>query len=261
MKLAFPATTQAERELLLFFSICVAGKKASQVVPKVEALFHGIDEPFAQVRLWMGGNLFGDKIRDRKLGNYRKLERAMTQVLGREAAGLLDLATCSAADLTVIDGIADKTAKFYLLYSRPGEKVAALDVHVLRWLRRRGHEAPAQTPPPGKEYDGLEQEFLQCAEAKGLTPVELDAYIWDAGRNGGSAIWWEEVFADPDMTADAQYRAMYDMANDAVAEQQEGDIDSTVPLNKEQIDHLKGSLSELRDWCAQTLRKIHELGG
>jgi thermostable 8-oxoguanine DNA glycosylase len=60
--------------------------------------------------------------------------------------------------------------------------VAALDVHILRWLNSIGHNAPRQTPQ-GKRYAELEAVFLAEADRRGVSPRVLDEAIWSAGSD------------------------------------------------------------------------------
>jgi thermostable 8-oxoguanine DNA glycosylase len=80
-----------------------------------------------------------------------------------------------------IHGIGPKTSRFFILWTRPHERYAALDVHILRWLRGLGHNAPRSTPN-GRKYGELEKIFLSEADKRGLSPGELDAQVWEAGR-------------------------------------------------------------------------------
>jgi endonuclease III len=95
----------------------------------------------------------------------------------------LDLKTCSVADLEEIHGIGPKTARGFVLHSRPDVKLAVLDTHVLKYLRKLGHEAP-KASPTGKKYRDLEQLFLADAEAKKMTPAELDLKVWREYAHG-----------------------------------------------------------------------------
>jgi thermostable 8-oxoguanine DNA glycosylase len=98
----------------------------------------------------------------------------------------LNLQTCEPADLEKIHGIGPKTARFWILWTRPDARYAALDVHILRWMRERGHKAPKQTPSAPKTYARLEKAFLAEADKRGLTPRELDFKIWQASASAAN---------------------------------------------------------------------------
>jgi thermostable 8-oxoguanine DNA glycosylase len=94
--------------------------------------------------------------------------------------GFLDVATCDIHDLEEVWGIGRKTSRFFVMYTRPeDQEYAILDVHILRWLREQGHDsAPMQTPRSKKKYELLENAFIWEAQARGMTPLELDTVIW-----------------------------------------------------------------------------------
>jgi thermostable 8-oxoguanine DNA glycosylase len=92
----------------------------------------------------------------------------------------INLQTCSPTELETIHGIGPKTARFFIIWTRPDARVAALDVHVLRWLKTLGYDAPSQTPS-GKRYVELEIAFLAEADRRRVTPHILDQQIWSTG--------------------------------------------------------------------------------
>ena len=92
----------------------------------------------------------------------------------------LDLRTCSPAQLETIKGIGAKTSRFFIVHSRPNVRMAALDVHILKWLNDNNVKAPRTTPPKGsKLYARLEETFLQMCEAAGKGYAEMDLEIWN----------------------------------------------------------------------------------
>jgi endonuclease III len=179
----------AKLEAALVYACIVAGKSArftdavmSRLHEKLEdgetyfgmftrLLYH---EPLGLYPLLFGA----------KAGNYRKLERCFKELVQAQD---LDLQTCTPDDLEKIHGIGPKTSRFFILWTRPGARYAALDVHILRWLRLNGYpDAPRSTPPGGPAYQRWEQIFLAEADARGLTARELDRQIWDAGSGYSS---------------------------------------------------------------------------
>ena len=85
----------------------------------------------------------------------------------------------SVDELVRVKGIGPKTARFFVMHSRKGEKVATLDVHILKWLSEQGVEnVPLQTPQNEVTYKRLETEFLERAKKMGKSPAELDLEIW-----------------------------------------------------------------------------------
>lgn len=170
----------AERQARLIYSVIVAGKSA-KFTAKVMDRFHQHRQehlPFDFLRILIDEENLDWVVRDMRCGNYTKIERCFREL----AAAKLDLMKCRPEDLEAIHGIGPKTSRFFILWTRPGERYAALDVHVLRWMRVLGYDAPKSTPN-GRRYRELEVAFLAEADERKMTPRELDAAIWEKGSN------------------------------------------------------------------------------
>lgn len=184
-------------EELLLFCVSVPGHNAKTTAAALEK-FLDSRPPFSTIRLIVDGP---PKQRDdesflnfsiRTVLGFRRLRNAVkasgigcysrvTQSFWELAYSGLDLKTCSAAELEAIHGIGKKTSRFFLLSSREGVRCAALDVHILRYLRSLGHAVPSSTPDSVKQYEKIEKVFLQEADRSGKTPAEFDLGIWKAG--------------------------------------------------------------------------------
>jgi len=125
-----------------------------------------------------------EALKECRSGNYTKLCRALPLLA---EFGPEKLSTCQPADLEKIPGIGPKTSRFFILWTRPGARVAALDVHILRWLRGHGHDAPRTTPANPKTYARLEAAFLNEADQRGVSPRDLDYAIWQEGSGRAAA--------------------------------------------------------------------------
>ena len=129
--------------------------------------------PFEAIRKWEAAGELEAVLRDCRVGNYTKNTLALWAV----AHDVIDLSRATPERLERYKGIGPKTSRFFILWTRPWERYAALDIHILRWLNSQGIRAP-KTTPKGKRYYELEQEFLRLADEAGLTPRELDYKIW-----------------------------------------------------------------------------------
>ena len=173
----------AELEARLIYSLIVAGKSA-RFAERVLGLFlSGCEEgedPLGMIaRLDAAGRL-DSHLRKARMGNYNKMARALRYLIENP----IDLATATPEQLERAPGIGPKTSRFFILWTRPGARYAALDVHVLRWLGEHGYDVPRSTPT-GERYAHLERAFLAEADALGLTARQLDARIWDAASGTG----------------------------------------------------------------------------
>jgi len=135
------ARSPRQLEEFLLFCIVVAGKNADQQTRKLEDFLRG-GEPFAFIRSLGANGGVEERLERAKLGKYRLLGESFRRL----SHSGLDLRKCSLEELTRFPGIGMKTAKFFILHSRPGEMHAVLDTHVLAWMRERLAPAGARRP-------------------------------------------------------------------------------------------------------------------
>ncbi len=172
-----------ERQARLIYSIIVAGKSANFADAATRKLLgDSAILPFDQVASWIADGSLGERVRAAKVGNYTKIEAALRGIHSEFVVQKsLNLQTCAPQDLERIHGIGPKTSRFFIMWIRPEETFAALDVHVLRWLRELGYSAPKATPSSKKKYAELEAAFIKEAAIRGKTARQLDEEIWIAG--------------------------------------------------------------------------------
>jgi len=178
----------SELEARLLYSVIVAGKNAKFANDVVRRWLGdntlSCETPFETIRHLDESGALEDSFRLARTGNYGKVTAAARGM----ATADLDLMNCTPQDLEKIKGIGPKTSRFFIIWTRPDAEYAALDVHVLRWLGRRGYDVPKSTPQSSKRYAELETAFLKEAAACGKTPRELDFEIWDAGSQGVNVV-------------------------------------------------------------------------
>jgi hypothetical protein len=191
-----------ELQSKFIYSLIVAGKSAGFANDALQRLFerltpwpvfpypeaiHGPCSPFEAVRTWIHRGELLERLQRARTGNYRKLDRALREAIRLWQGRVLDLASCTPAELERIPGVGPKTSRFFIVWTRPEENLAVLDVHVLRWMRGLGYEAPASTPGT-KRYAELEKAFISEASKRGLTPRQLDLRIWEAASTAANII-------------------------------------------------------------------------
>jgi len=188
-----------ELEGRLLYSVIVAGKNAefaNNVVCRwIRNNVKSDETPFETIRCLDDEGALEDSFRLARTGNYGKVTAAARGMARAE----IDLTTCTPQELEEISGIGPKTSRFFIMWTRPQEKHAALDVHILRWLRKQGYDAPKNTPQSKTRYAELEKAFIEEAEKRGKTPRELDLEIWIAGSKDANRVEREaeEVVARP----------------------------------------------------------------
>jgi thermostable 8-oxoguanine DNA glycosylase len=169
--------TDNELEEILIFCVLVAGKNAMNTARGLDFLLTGMglmpgDSPFALLKLRTIKDLIW-WLRGSGIGCYNIKSKTIKHLLDAN----LDLKTCSIADLQAIPGIGPKTARFFVLHTRPGAQVACLDTHILKFLAKQGFKVPKSTPS-GKRYLELEKAYLDLCEENSWDPAQKDIEIW-----------------------------------------------------------------------------------
>ena len=168
--------TEFELQEFLLFATLVAGKDALQQSEKLAEFSAHVEQP-----LFFGiANLSDSKLlrllKIVKTGQYSRLMRCWRQL----SMGRLNLSNCAVTDLENVFGIGPKTARYFLLHSRPGQRFAVLDTHILKWIHATlGLKTPSKTPHSKRKYALIECAFLEYCDKSGLQPHELDLNIWN----------------------------------------------------------------------------------
>jgi hypothetical protein len=167
----------------LIFWIAVAGKTAKTIAPRIDqVLWEGYRElghrgprsPFKIVRE-LGKRKLATRLKNTGIGCYTAKASAMVDTAN---AGF-DLKTCGRDDLITIKGISFKTANCFLMHSRRNSRCAALDTHVLKFLKDMGYEnIPESAPQSLRQHERLEGYFLEICDCTGFTPANLDLLAW-----------------------------------------------------------------------------------
>jgi endonuclease III len=183
--------TDSELQELLIFTICVAGKTAATIAPRVNKMFTwmkertGSDTPLDHPHL-LPLDLWSDVMRF-GIGCYRMKARAILEVAHMIHYDNFDLKSCTVEELEEVYGIGPKSAKAFVMWSRPDEAHAILDTHILKWLKEQGIDNVPKSTPTGKNYARLEQEFLDRVP-DGMTAAEFDLKIWKKYANPNTGV-------------------------------------------------------------------------
>ena len=171
-------------EAKLLYSAIVAGKSANfaeNVMGRLidHCVYDGFYLPFDALRAWKQAGTLDSHLREIRSGSYKRLTQCFEEICNLDAQHI----TCE--ELESIHGIGPKTARFFLMWTNPSVRYAALDTHILKYLTTLGHKAPKSTPPSGPVYRRLEIAFIAEADRQGKTPRELDYEIWEFYSNHG----------------------------------------------------------------------------
>ena len=173
--------SEAELQEFWLFACVVAGKTAKTQARLLEGFLTALPEPhntpFNRVeRAYLDG-LLDERLRESRLGQYNRLSKCFVESLK------VDLQTASVQDLERIHGIGPKTARFFLMHSRPNQRIAALDTHILKFLKEKEHTDITMTPASSKKYLELELRFLELADLAQMSPADFDLQIWKSYAN------------------------------------------------------------------------------
>ena len=182
----FKATDHELEELILFW-ILAAGKNGVTSAKCLDNFLTSWQTAFGEMRLSPFEII--EKV-DKKQILPHELKRFGIGCFNRKAQYFrniiyanLNLRTCTVEELENINGIGAKTARCFLIHSRKNQRFAALDTHVLKFLKDKGHEVPKSTPAKrSKKYYELEKIFLNYVKESGKTVAEFDLNLWNYYR-------------------------------------------------------------------------------
>ena len=174
--------TQAELEEFLLFCVCVAGKNARRQAKLLDDYLNRLPKaatPFERIIKSQQQSIFNISIETSHLGKYFLLKMCFRCLVGRSMPGSpLNLKTCTVQELENVYGIGPKTARFFLLHSRPNQRLGVIDTHILKLLKEKGFKVTKSTPPAGPTYRMLETAFLELADEAKMSPADFDLMIW-----------------------------------------------------------------------------------
>lgn len=171
--------TDHELELFWLFVAVVAGKTAKTQARLLDNFLTNLpapygefnDTPFGRIHLANASGTLFEKLKESRLGQFNRLYKLFVGSL------LIDLRECTVEDLEAIHGVGPKTARMFIMMSRPNQRYAALDTHILKYLAQKGHDVPKVTPT-GKQYGNIEKIFLKYADESNMSVADFDLQIW-----------------------------------------------------------------------------------
>lgn len=168
-----------EQQEFVLFAIAVAGRNALRTAQALDRFINLLDQsvlPFEAIN-GLSDDALAGKLMQARLSPYRSRSKSFREVSG--TLTLRVISNVSVDEFEGIYGIGPKTARFIKMNTVEGARVAALDVHILQWMRDIGHNVAAkQTPSNPRVYANIEEAFVAEADQRGMTPGELDLKIW-----------------------------------------------------------------------------------
>lgn len=167
--------TDLELQHLILFWIAVAGKTARVIAPKIYDILKDSPTPFEFVQNHSQKQL-ETILKDKGIGCYKLKSEAMKSI----AHSNFDLRTVSADELETIRGIGRKTSRCFIMHTRKDTEVAGLDTHILSYLSDMGFDVPNSTPSSKKQYELIEDIFVNLCKENKVPVAEFDLRIWNA---------------------------------------------------------------------------------
>lgn len=178
--------TEEELECFLLFCVVVAGKKASTQIRLLHSFLNSGSpglSPFDKIRAMNSEGSLSQNLMNSRLGQYTRLVCCFRALISSD----INLSNCTVEDLEAIHGIGPKTARFFMTCNREDVRHAVIDTHNLRFLREVvGENTPSTTPQSKREYNRLEQIYLQMVETLGVNAADFDLAIWKSYSHGKS---------------------------------------------------------------------------
>jgi thermostable 8-oxoguanine DNA glycosylase len=178
--------SEIELQEYLLFCACVAGKtspvQAKNLVVQAKKLEDFLypstllgKTPFEYINHLEASGKLMPRLRYTKLGQYNRLHELFKKIIA------LDVENVDIDELENVPGIGPKTSRFFLLHSRPNQRVAVLDTHILSWLREntKGISISTSTPQTKSRYNTIEKLFISEADKRNIGIAEFDLHIWN----------------------------------------------------------------------------------
>lgn len=188
--------TPEQLEEFILFCVLVAGKNARTTANNLDKLLRRISTVYSHCKinhnspfalLWTVRNELNIVLKEHGFGCYNIKADTIIELITiftEDVFGdMPNLATCTVWDLEKIKGIGRKTSRYFILHTRARANVAALDTHILKYLRDNGYLAPLATPQSNKYYY-WEQIFLKLVPPN-MTVAEFDLDIWNRYSKNG----------------------------------------------------------------------------
>lgn len=177
--------TRPQLEEFILFWVCAAGKNgklAARCIDNLLKTWRPVaarmmknPSPFEVIKQITYRADLAEEMKNHGIGCFNQKAKTFIQLIWSN----LNLKTCTVDDLEKITGIGPKTARCFLIHSREGQQYAALDTHVLKFMKDMGYDVP-KTTPTGKKYKRIEKDFIYLAGVAGYTTAEFDLMIWNA---------------------------------------------------------------------------------
>lgn len=167
-----------EEELQIFwlycgFSVQRSRAQAQKALASLLDMGEG-DLPFDRLRFLLKRQKLRTALEATRIGSYNRLERFLIDSSWKS----VDFRNGTVDDFKRVHGIGDAKARFFILNTRKGARVAVLDRHILRELKSLGYDVPENAPLSSTEYKRCEEYFLDEADKAAIEPARFNLSSW-----------------------------------------------------------------------------------
>lgn len=168
-----------ELEELFVFCVCVAGKTAKTIAPRVHKMAEMSKQKHKGLFRFIDMNRLGLPYYLHKLGIgcYSQKCTALWGAIDK-FKNIQAIRKASVSDLESVSYIGPKTARFFYMAHTNSNNYAALDTHILKFLKDNGVQNVPKNTPRGNTYIRLEKEYLKLVP-KPFTAAEFDNIVWN----------------------------------------------------------------------------------
>lgn len=167
-----------EEELQIFWLYCgfsVQRSRAQAQKALASLLDMGEGElPFDRIRSLLERQKLRAAREATRIGSYNRLERFLADSIFKS----IDFRNGTVDDFMRVHGIGNAKARFFILNTRKGARVAVLDRHILSELKSLGYNVPESSPLSNTQYKRCEEYFLNEADKAATEPARFNLSSW-----------------------------------------------------------------------------------
>ena len=188
------------------YSFLVAGKTSSTIAPRLDGMLMDLPRraerkliypkkhnPFARISILFRDDIFTyneavQYLKEWGFGQQKRTLRFFKQTLelytSKQGSGIeyYPVEYWSLKEIESIYGVGLKTSRFFLMNTRDNVRVAAIDTHILKYLKDKNvisEDVPLVTPTNKSTYEAYERLFIELADKRNMNIRDFDQQIWN----------------------------------------------------------------------------------
>jgi len=191
------SSVQAALEEFWIYSFLVAGKTSSTIAPRLDGMLedlrkrrsHSNPGVFEAIEEFLQSNIDHTQyIKEWGFGQQKRTLKFLKQTIDMTRSKMdsgirkYPIQYWSLNEISSIYGVGLKTSRFFLMNTRYNVRVAAIDTHIIKYMKAKGilpEETPSATPTNKKVYQEYEAKFLEVADRYKKDPRDFDQEIWN----------------------------------------------------------------------------------